>query len=202
MLTASFLGPLKDVPLPPVMRHGASVASAAGAPPGAIDFTIQVQQQTRWCWAAVTASVADYFAARGGPPAPAQCELATQLLHFPCCVVPLPPPPPPYWRGNMPYLLSAALGAAGHLANAVSKAVDFPAIKQEIVNSKPVCCRIYWDDDPNGHYVVIMGCHDDGHEQDVVVLDPSDTAPHEGSFPFDEFKSFGGGSWDNTCFTQ
>lgn len=193
--TPSFMGPFKDVP--PVIRRAADPAAVAGAPPGALPFQIQVQQQTQWCWAAVAASVTDYFNAANGGAVKAQCELASDYAKpSDCCADPAA-------EGcNEPSALETVLGDIGHLEEDVEGRMEFADIVTEIATRKsPVCCKIAWTEDLDGHYVVIMGCHDDA-SQDVIVLDPAEASPHCGAYPFEQFKTLAGGHWTNTMRTK
>jgi hypothetical protein len=186
MPTASFLQPLQDVAPAQVVRRTISAADAGGAPPGALDFAIQDQEKDNWCWAAVAASVTDYYAARNGTAVLSQEDVAAAVGAT---------------GKDEPFLLSTVLRTIGHLdGKQISGGLLFPDIVTEIKNCKPICCAICWPRDSIGHYVVIMGCHDD--EQEIIVLDPSGTGPQNGAFPLASFKNFfSGGDWLNTCKT-
>jgi hypothetical protein len=163
---------------------------------------MQPQQQTEWCWAAITASVSAFFK---DSPARTQCDIATECLNVTCCVTPLPPPPPPYWDGNRTYTLDAALTAVGHLGgNPVPGQLDFPAITAQIDAGRPVCCHITWDaggpPGDDGHFTAIVGY--DAPNRDVIVRDPYPVFGN-GTFPFDAFRtSYYGGTWDYTYLTS
>ena len=164
--------------------------------PGALPFQIQDQQQTSWCWAAVAASVTDYFHMVNGAEVKAQCELASKYAKpSDCCADPSAD------GCDCPGVLETVLDDMVHCQGA-SGAVGFDDIVTEIGTRKcPVCCKIAWPDDANGHYVVIMGCHDDG-SKDVIVLDPIKDSPYNGAYTLDTFDGLAGGSWSTTIKTK
>jgi len=184
--TAAFLGPFDTI-----QRRAANPSLVAGAAPGALDFTIQVQQQSNWCWAAVAASVLDYCAVEDGTPAMTQTAIAGQFLNAP--------------TDNTPYPLSTALQFLHHQQGIVGTQMAFVDIVTEIgTRKRPVCCKIDWYDGSDGHYVVIMGCHNDS-EQDVIILDPADAKfiPLHGAYTYKEFQqAYGSGHWGDTYQTK
>jgi len=200
MQTPAFMGPFKAVP--PVVRRAADPGAVAGVPPGALPFQIQVQQQTSWCWAAVAASVTDYFHNINNTPVKSQCEIASDYASpSNCCSNPSA-------EGcDCAGVLDTVLDDNKHRQSSEGT-IEFADIVAEIGTRKcPVCCKITWPivpggaEDPGGHYVVIMGCHADA-SQDVIVLDPLKESPHCGAFTFDGFKALGGGTWTDTIRTK
>ena len=185
----AFLGPFVDL--------SASPAAAAPAGPPAdgviLPFTMQVQQQTEWCWAATAASVSAFY---NVAPVLSQCQIASECLGgMECCITPLPPPPPPYWEGNCSYALDAALNVVKHLAaGPTGDILPFASIMNEINGRRPICCHI-----STGHFNAIVGYHNDSN-QDLVVRDP---LYGEHIVPYRVFVSGNNGSvWDDTYLTK
>lgn len=195
-MIASFLGPFVDLADGPSAQDASPTAGTPGA--NILDVTIQPQSQSNWCWAAVAASVSDYYAKRGGPAAQSQCQLATTFLNAACCLDPMPPPDTD-WPGNKEFSLDLPLSTLGLLAGSkVSSAASFPAIRQEVSAGRPIGCHISWSSG-DGHFVCIIGV--DEALKEVVVRDPAGLLT-EGSYPFSDAATFPGGVWDETYFTQ
>ena len=133
-----------------------------------LGFSMQLQQQTEWCWAAVAASIAAYFNSSGPSGGPwRQCEVAnTVRKQTTCCQ-----------NGssancNHDDYLDSALTAVKHLAGPVNPStISYADISQEVDNNRPVAVRIGWYGD-GGHFVVLGGYDDSGGAQIVDVEDP------------------------------
>lgn len=132
-----------------------------GAPPAqnAVALVMQQQNQTQWCWAAVTASVATFYRNQGWT----QCRVANQLLgQTTCCV-----------SGsssacNEPWYLDQALNRVGDLNNYVAVALSWNQIQSEIDGGHPIGVRIGWAGG-GGHFVALSGYTNGGY---VEVQDP------------------------------
>ena len=192
-----FLGSLTDLPSSDGSQPLAAVNNVAGQNP--LPLSVQPQLQTEWCWAAVASSIAAFY--RDAQPI-SQCELATQYLHMPCCIDPLPGPPPQQWDGNQSYTLDVPLQVLHHLAEPlIPDVIPFEDIVADIDAGRPICCHIAWNQDAphDGHFNVIVGY--DSHTQDVIIRDPYATYG-ESTVPYKTFQSnYHGGSWDQTCRT-
>jgi hypothetical protein len=133
-----------------------------------LTFSMQAQQQTNWCWAAVSASVASYFNTPGPSGTPwQQCEIASaEFAPVSCCPNGSAP------ACNRDWYLDKALTRVNHLASpATSGAASFPYIQQQINSNCPVGVRIGWIGD-GGHFVVVSGYDDTNGNQMVDVEDP------------------------------
>jgi len=131
-------------------------------------LSMQTQQQDRWCWAAVSVSVAGYF----NTPGPTggswqQCEIVNaELGQTTCCQ-----------NGstsscNQDWYLDRALQRVGHLASGPnSGAMPFASVQAEINANRPVGVRIGWFQG-GGHFVVLRGYDDTGAFQSLDVEDP------------------------------
>ena len=152
-----------------------------GAP--ARPFTMQYQQQTNWCWAAVAVSVHDYFT----PPEAlvdstiTQPALATQLLKDRGIRSPQCDQTPVSTVCNQPQALDVALAITrnlrldGALAN---KHLTFECIHDWVTAQLPVAARIKWRGE-GAHFIALDGCKLMSSGQQLVhVQDPnSHTSP-------------------------
>lgn len=188
-----FLGPFTAV-APPV---GYALAPIGGGPSRRLTFTMQVQLQTEWCWAATSASVNDYYAPAGTK---SQCQIASGVLGSSCCITPVSS------ACNQPYYLDIALTWVGHLAQPyigaaiafASPAAGTPSVEDEIDLGRPVACHISWSGG-GGHFNAIHGY--DTNTQDVDVADPY-YSTH--TLPYTAFLSNyqGTGTWDASYLTH
>lgn len=127
-----------------------------------LNFNMQAQQQTNWCWAAVATSVALFY----NPSSTwTQCTLVNaELGETTCCS-----------NGgsaacNKPWYLDKALQRVGQLDSWSSGAMSFANVRAEIDNSRPLGVRIGWSGG-GGHFVVVDGYLNDASQQ-VAIEDP------------------------------
>jgi len=126
-----------------------------------LNFVMQHQQQTNWCWAAVAASVSAFF----NPSTPwTQCLIVNaELGRTDCCV-----------NGssascNVPWYLDRALQRTGNFVSWSSGAETLANIENEIDNGRILGVRIGWSGG-GGHFVVLEGYNADLNM--VAVDDP------------------------------
>lgn len=150
------------------------------------NFRMEQQRETNWCWAAVSASVNDFYR---GNPVWSQCAIAASCLGRACCFSPEP--------CDTRYTLEHPLSVVGHLAGHGYGPLTFPEVAGEIDRGAVVCCHIAIDGG-GGHFVAIVGY--DPVTRDVLVKDP---ARGDDTLPFDTFVHAynGTGRWDYTYFT-
>jgi hypothetical protein len=156
-----------------------------------LNFVMQRQQQTQWCWAATSASVAAYYNARTTW---MQCDVANAELGFSdCCGV------GGSGHGNVPWWLDRALRRVAHFASWQSGSVAFGNVRGQIDANNPVCIRIGWSGG-GGHFIAIDG-YLTGSTQFIAVDDPiygaSDVnvATMSGTYQ-------GSGSWTDTYYVR
>jgi hypothetical protein len=199
MSLPNFLGPFVAIPVA-AQPH----LPAAGGGSAMLDFTMQRQILTEWCWAATSASVCAFYAR---PPIMTQCEIATECKKLSwqssgcsgppdCCSSPMPD------CCNTSDDLDAALTVTGNLAMAkIEGPLLMNDIATEINAGRPVCCRIGWHEsnDQDGHFNVIYGYDD--QNQDVDIADP--LHPNQ-TLPLAIFTSnyLGQGDWDYSYKTK
>jgi len=162
MAIANFLKPLNVVGLPAAV----AVGPPGGAPAATntlAGFSVQTQQQSEWCWAAVSTSVAVFY----GSTQWTQCLVATAELHpLDCCGADAST------GCNQPWSLDTALSAVGHFDRLVWSSVLFADVTNEINAGRPLGCRIQWTGG-GAHFVALGGWSTtvDGTEY-VDVFDP------------------------------
>jgi hypothetical protein len=117
-----------------------------------LSFNMQDQQQINWCWAAVAASVGDFFA---GQPTWDQCTIANQeLMRSDCCDGGADGP------CNVYGFLASSLNRVHCLKSwAIDQRAAFAAVCDEIDSSRPVCLRVAWRGG-GAHFVAITGYSD------------------------------------------
>lgn len=160
----------------------------------ALAFDMAKQEQTNWCWAAVSTSVARFF---GSGAVPTQCKLAAnQLRVAECCGE--------AGAGsacNQPWYLDAALEHLGRLARMANGAQSFTVFQGQIDADKPLCARIGWAGG-GGHFVALSGWRIDAAGTAYVTVE--DSWYGETEIPFDVFRTSyqGTGSWTHSYFVS
>jgi len=143
---------------PPML---AAAPSAAAPVWRAITFHMQTQLQTEWCWAAVTASVSQYYLAMSTW---TQCSMVNdQLTQTTCCVNGSSP------ACNQPYFLDLSLTRSGNLAAFAAGAASMAQVQAEINANRPLGVRIGWPNNGGGHFVIIEGY---STANDLDIQDP------------------------------
>lgn len=137
LIVSSNLAPIGV--LPPAPPGG----GAAHVIPG---FGVPHQEQTNWCWSAVSAGVA----ARAGI-AWQQCDIASLELAQTCC-----PKGTNAGVCNVAYYLDRALTRVGHYGSIQYSAATLAQVTPEIDADRPVCLRIGWTGG-GGHFIAVAG---------------------------------------------
>jgi hypothetical protein len=125
-----------------------------------INFSMERQQHSNWCWAAVSVSVDRFFNAAS---AWCQCRIVSRMakiekLRVKSCgtcekTTGLPR------TCNQPWYLDRALKIVGRLkAKPKTRPLSFEQTEKKIRADRPVCARIQWGPGPDAHFVVISGC--------------------------------------------
>lgn len=155
-------------------------------------FTMQTQQQTQWCWAAVATSTSLYY----NPSSIwTQCKLVNaELGQTTCCT-----------NGstaacNQPWYLDNVLNTTGNLDAFSSGTMAFVDLRAEIDAGQPLGVRIGWSGG-GGHFVVIEGYKPGPAEQRVAIDDPWYGAS---DLTYTAFASSyrGSGSWTHSYTTE
>ncbi len=157
-----------------------------------IPFSLQHQQQTQWCWAAVSVSVSHYYVPWSTW---TQCEMVNQELgQTTCCV-----------NGstsqcNQPNVLSSPLQRVGAFDRMTSSDAGMNDIAGEIDAGRPLCWRIGWSGG-GGHFAVIEGYRRLPAEW-VAVDDPWYGASDLPLSTLTTGGYQGTGDWTHTYFTR
>jgi hypothetical protein len=157
-----------------------------------LNFKIQHQQQSEWCWAAVAASVQQFFVQDPNPTRRmTQCAVANMVLpgNPKCCDGPE--------DCNKPAKLEDALTKIHKWRNTLEVALTFEEVQREIDRGRPVCAQITWNSG-GGHFVVVGGYRvlASGAQQ-LYIADPLNPS---NLVDFDEFSVayYGEGVWTET----
>ena len=175
-----------------------------------LTFRIQHQEQSEWCWAAVAASVQQYFEPASEPSQEVkQCKVATLVM----AKLPAPVPTPASWPPtdccvnpepcNRSAVLEIALKAIHKWRNTLDAdsstggTLTFEQVQREIDRGRPVCAGITWNSG-GGHFVVVMGYRvlASGAHQ-LYIADPLNPS---NLVDFGEFTQayYGEGQWTST----
>jgi hypothetical protein len=115
-------------------------------------LTVEHQQQTQWCWAAVSNSVSHFYDAGSTW---TQCAIVNaELGQTACCT-----------NGsssacNQPWYLDRALTRVGCLLSWASGTLTFATVKSLINSTRPPCARQGWSGG-GGHFMAIV-CYFEG----------------------------------------
>lgn len=154
-------------------------------------FPMQKQQQSMWCWAAVSSSVDCYFTPAAWQK---QCEVACGALRrSDCCTTPP--------NCNTPALLQDGLTVVKHLRGTRRGRIRFDALVQEIDAGYPVCVRIGWYGG-GGHFVVVSGYWVSPSGKQYVYVD--DPWYLRSQMTYDDlcWNYLSKGAWTGTYFVQ
>jgi hypothetical protein len=154
-------------------------------------FTMQPQQQTQWCWAAVSTSVSLYYDSSSTW---TQCTVANaELGQTTCCQ-----------NGstaacNTPWYLDSALQRTGNLDAFSGGTTAFAGVRTEIDGGRALGVRIGWSGG-GGHFVMVEG-YKPCPEQRVAIDDPWYGAS---DLTYNAFVSSyqGTGSWTHSYTTE
>lgn len=126
-------------PLPEVFEQTRQPLDLSGEPafgsgvlPGmgqTLNFVMEPQMQTEWCWAAVAVSVARFYQPTNTIE---QCQVVNgELGRDDCCGGGV------FTGCNIPYTLDTALGQVGHLSRPIERdPTPFQEVEAEIVNGR------------------------------------------------------------------
>ncbi|WP_347904656.1 papain-like cysteine protease family protein [Pseudomonas purpurea] len=150
-----------------------------------LNFTMQKQTQTNWCWAAVSASVGNYY----GTGSWTQCGVANaEQGRNSCCNQPGP-------CNNYGYL-DSSLRTTRSFASMSQGTLQLSAIENQINQGKPIGVRVAWYGG-GAHFLTFYGTN--GNYVSVADSIYGYSTRALNSFP----GSYnGGGNWTTTYFTR
>lgn len=155
-----------------------------------LDFNMQAQTQSNWCWAATATSVSLFYRPTS---AWTQCKVANAELGFSdCCNSPVPS------ACNVPWYLDKALTRTDNFVSIMGP-VGFSQVRAEIIAGRVVGARIGWSGG-GGHFMVIHGCSTVAGTQYFDIDDPiyGKSQPTVSTFS-DSYQ--GSGSWTHSYYT-
>ncbi len=154
---------------------------------------MQRQQQSNWCWAAVGASVFQFYSKAATWAQ--QCRVASSELGKTCCPAGVNP-----GVCNVPWYLDRALTRVGHLARWARVAATLAQIQGEINGKRPLGARVGWASG-GGHFVVLSGYSTSGAGTFVTVEDP---VYGRSTITLTAFQTSyqGSGTWTHTYWTR
>jgi hypothetical protein len=171
---------------------GTRAITAAGATKiwARLNFSMQHQMQTNWCWAASSSSVNAFF---NSSTSWTQCKIVNaELGKSECCK-----------NGsgndcNIPWYLDKALARVGNFQSWSSGAGSIDDIVKEIDNGRMLCARIGWNGG-GGHFVAVEGYNSD---LNMVAIEDPWYGPSD--ITLDTFKSAykGSGSWTHKYYVK
>ena len=133
----------------------------ANSPLAISNFTLQHQEQTLWCWAATTVSVAGFYNVNTFWKT--QCRLVNEILKQTTCCE----------NGssaqcNHTSSTENALKFTKHWQSTTEAAEPMPIIASEISKGQPLCAIVEWPD-KSSHATLITGVHPEGT---IDIQDP------------------------------
>lgn len=155
-------------------------------------FKIQDQEQDLWCWAAVAASIDDYFSPGASKSQPV---IAARVLGQSSCVGVIP-------DCNRTAKLQDALEVVERLEKDVTHALEFSEICRQIDQKLPVCARIRWFG-TGAHFVVITGYGISKSGKQLLMI--QDPWYPESTLTYEEFGSaylLGRGEWSDSFYVK
>jgi hypothetical protein len=166
--------------------------SGLGTKAATMAFQMEKQEESEWCWAAVSASIDHHFDSSSTS---TQCEIASEVINAPDCCTHKS-------QYNEPEQLQDALNVV-HRLRKVTGRLAFDQLQAEIDAGRPVGVMILWDGgDGAAHFVVVSGyCV---LASGVRTIDVADPYYPDSTDDFDLFPSayHGGGTWTASYLTK
>jgi hypothetical protein len=129
-----------------------------------LDFVMQDQQQTNWCWSACTVSVERYYNPASGL---TQCDLVnTEFGRNDCCNA---GGSAACNQGNWPQTPMTRLG---RLHEDLRRSLTVMQVAAELANSAPFIADILWQNGAGSHVLAVHGRSQVDGTEYVTVADP------------------------------
>jgi len=157
-----------------------------------LNFNMEAQLKSNWCWAATANSVSHFYAVLLNPWS--QCKIASAEQGLSCCNTPTPA------GCNVPWYLDKALDRTYNYVSFSSGTMTWDAVKAEIDKGLVVGTRIGWNNG-GGHFMVIYGVSRIGATQYFYIDDP---IYGKSVLTVDQFSNNyqGSGSWTHSYITK
>ena len=153
-------------------------------------FTMQQQQQSNWCWAATSVSIAKFY-----DPATTwtQCAMANgQLSRTDCCGAGASGP------CNVYGYLDGSLQRCGHLDHWASGTVPYAGVSGEMQAGRPLGIRVAWSGG-GAHFIAATGVEEGGM---VVVSDCGSGSTSVVAYTTLQTAYNGSGTWTDSYYTK
>lgn len=158
-----------------------------------INFTVQPQEMSCWCWAAVAASIGRYYTPTSGW---MQCEVANGALdRSDCCSAPSDP-----WVCNVTWDQTSSLSVTENLASATGQ-LSVAQVIGQLQAQRPIAVDFHWRGG-GGHGFVIIGYNKIMHSEKYVFEDPWFGRTNEFVWGFPTHYYLGPGIWSGSYLTQ
>ncbi|HEY3364145.1 MAG TPA: papain-like cysteine protease family protein [Symbiobacteriaceae bacterium] len=174
-------------------RYSTPESAGGKASSHVLDLAIQRQELSNWCWAAIAASLGDFYRRRHFT----QHEIASRMLGYDCSC--LASDPEAAARCDVFAMLDEALRVTECYSHWSPGRPTFERLCAEIGSGRPLCVGIDWQIG-GSHYAVVSGCYVETRE--IYVVDPLHGPSVQ---PFDAFPATyrgTGGMWRGTFWTQ
>ena len=171
------------------MLHTKLIKMAAGPAPVLLNFNMEPQTQTNWCWAATTKSVSYFYDSSSTW---SQCLIAQQAFSgSSCCGNPAP--------CNQPWLLHQALAITSNFVSYIGT-LNFTGVEAQLLTGRVIGARTGWNGG-GGHFMVIHGCR---QRAGVNYLNIDDPIYGKSDIAETVFLSHyqGSGTWTHSYFTK
>jgi hypothetical protein len=156
-----------------------------------LNFNMEAQTQSNWCWAATSKSVSFFYSSLLNPWT--QCKIASSELGQTCCTSPVPGP------CNVPWYLDKALTRTKNFVE-YKGPMTWESVKEEIDKGLVVGTRIGWSGG-GGHFMVIHGVSKVLNTKYFHIDDP---IYGKSTLTVSQFSSNyqGSGSWTHSYITK
>lgn len=157
-----------------------------------LPFTMELQEQSNWCWAATAKSVSHFFWYLSPW---RQCTIVNaELNRTDACSAHVPA------GANIPWYLDRALSRTNNFVSIAAGQATFGQIRAEIDAGRPLGARIGWNNG-GGHFMVIYGYSTWLDQRFVDIDDPISGKSH---LTLEAFSTNyqGSGSWTHYYFLK
>lgn len=182
----------------PLDLSAAGTASSSSPHRAMLDFDMEPQCHSNWCWAAVAASVAAYYDQGTYKP---QCAIADlELERADCCE---PPCGAAHIDVNVTNVFASPLNRVDCFQRLSRFQQAQPSeVREELEAGRPIGVRTVW---PEGgaHFLAIIGCWSDTDGAPMLALDDPFWGRSEYSYErFCNHYQLLGGKWNDTYYTK
>jgi hypothetical protein len=163
-----------------------------------VQFEMQKQCHSNWCWAAVAASIAAFYDRDSGV---RQCDLANlELERDDCCNADCQTPGVAF---NVTNVFASPLNRVGCLQKLTRFQQAAPSqVLEQLQARRPICVRTVWPDG-GAHFLTIIGFLPDAEGGPIIAVDDPFWGRSEYSYDrFSKDYQLIGGKWNDTYYTK